>query len=80
MLLVPHLPVQIVPNHFDHEDEPSVLTATPCLPNKLSEKKEMTAEIMQQKQQPEQEVTKPSKPVPPHLLKGSRNFVKFYSL
>ena len=56
--------LQIVPNHFDHEDEPNVLTATPCLPsNKVPEingdeiKEEVTA-------------SSSACSVPPHLLKG----------
>jgi hypothetical protein len=55
--------LQIVPNHLDHEDEPNVLTATPCLPtNKVPEtngdeiKEELTASS--------------ACSVPPHLLKG----------
>ena len=56
--------LQIVPNHFDHEDEPSVLTATPCLPTKPPEK-------VLPEPKPETDSGNLTKPAPTHLLKGS---------
>jgi hypothetical protein len=57
--------LQIVPNHLDHEDEPSVLTSTPCLPAKLQEKKVPA-------KKPDNPPT--TKSVPAHLLKGFFHF------
>jgi hypothetical protein len=59
-----HQELQIVPNHFDHEDEPSVLAATPCLPSKVTENDDTVT-----KEEP-----KPSAQVPPHLIKGLQQF------
>ena len=60
--------LQIVPNHFDHEDEPSVLTATPCLPTKPPEK-------VLPEPKPETDSGNLTKPAPTHLLKGSVFFL-----
>ena len=63
-----HEELQIVPNHFDHEDEPSVLAATPCLPSKVTENGDSV----------HKEEQKPTAQVPPHLLKGLFFFLNYF--
>jgi hypothetical protein len=59
--------LQIVPNQFDHEDEPNVLTATPCLPtNKVPE--------INGDDKKEEASASSACSVPPHLLKGMLSF------
>jgi len=57
--------LQIVPNHFDHEDEPSVLAATPCLPTKS------TGNGTHSSEETKEELSSP-RTVHTHLLKGNR--------
>lgn len=57
----------LVPNHLDHEDEPSVLTSTSCLPNLKPDIKANNRNGVG------------GKPLPPNTIKG-KILVEFFSI